>query len=404
MKTLSVRQDFPALGQKIREMPLVYLDHAATALKPRAVIEAIKHFYEFETANVHRGAHYLSNQATEKFENVREAVRQFVNADDSSEIIFTSGTTDSINLVAHSWGLNNLSAGDEIILSEMEHHANIVPWQHVAKLTKAKIHWVAVNNQGELDFADYMKKLSPRTKIVSLVHASNAIGTVNPLKIFFTEAKKVGALTLADVAQSVGFLNLDVKALGCDFLAFSAHKLYGPYGVGVLFARLDILNKMLPYRLGGSMISTVTKSESTYLEAPHRFEAGTPNIAGVIGLGAAIEYVNSIGLPQIEIHEKHLVTQLLSGLKQIGGMQILGDSPSRTSLVSFNIAGVHAADIGQILDQQGIAVRVGHHCNQPLMSRFNVSGTVRVSFGVYNSTEDVDIAIKGIKKAAEMLK
>lgn len=398
-----LRDSFPALRQKVNGAPLVYLDSAATALKPQEVVDVIAEFYAHETANVHRGAHYLSDRATQKFENARQAVCDFLCARNANEIVFTKGTTESINLVAQSWGRRFLRAGDEIILSEMEHHSNIVPWQMLAEDLGMKINYIGVSELGELDYAHYKELLNERTKLVSLTHCSNTLGTFNDIEKFISEAKKFGAKTLVDAAQSVTFHEIDVQRLGCDFLAFSGHKLYGPYGVGVLYGREALLNEMPPYQGGGAMISQVTKDKTTYLNAPQRFEAGTPNISGVIGLGAAIEYVTGLDRAKILKHEKELVQRASDQLKSIKGLRFIGESPTRVNILSFVVNGLHPADIGQILDQQGVAVRVGHHCTQPLMARFGVTGTVRTSFGVYNTVEDVDIFVSALKKAQELL-
>lgn len=399
----SLRADFLALDQKPFGQPLVYLDTAATALKPKPVVEVLSNFYNFEASNVHRGAHYLSDRATEKFEATRERVRQFLAADKVSEVIFTKGTTDSINLVAQTFGRQRLRAGDEIVLSEMEHHSNIVPWQILAKEKGLVIKWAPVDDSGELIFTEYKKLLNEKTRLVSLSHCSNAIGTVNSLREYVGAAHQVGAKVLIDAAQSVTFMTIDVKVLECDFLVFSAHKLYGPFGVGVLFARQAIMDELDPRDGGGAIISEVTKEKTTYLGVPQRFEAGTPNISGVIGLGAAIDYVQSVGLQEIERHAKDLHLKLTSRLNEIEGLVPVGTSASRVNILSFVLKGAHPSDIGQLLDRQGIAVRVGHHCAQPLMRRFGVPGTVRASFGVYNTEEDVEILMRAIQKSQEIL-
>lgn len=404
MKTqINRREDFPALDQKFNGFPFVYLDTAATSLKPRQVLDTVDHFNRFESANIHRGAYSLSNAATEKFEKSRAAVQKFINAKNKSEIIFTKGTTDSINFVAQTYCENNLSVGDEIILTEMEHHSNIVPWQILAKKNKLKINWIPVTNEGELDLVSYKSLLSPRTKFVSIVHCSNALGTVNPIKEIISLAHKCGAKVLVDAAQSVTFMPIDVQALDCDFLAFSAHKLYGMFGVGVLYGKLSILENLNPLQGGGSMISSVTKEDVSFLDSPHKFEAGTPNVSGVIALHSALEYVEKIGLENIHRHESELAQYALQELAKIDGLRFIGQSASRVNIVSFIIKDIHSSDIGQILDQQGIAVRAGHHCAQPLMNRFALPGTVRVSFGVHNTGEDVDILLNALKKVVELL-
>ncbi|MCB0349956.1 MAG: cysteine desulfurase [Bdellovibrionales bacterium] len=398
-----LRSDFPALGQLVSGQPLVYLDHAATSLKPLAVIETIDHFYRHETANVHRGAHYLSDKATQKYEDARTLVKNFINAENNSEIVFTKGTTESINLVAQAYGDEYLNPGDEIILTEMEHHSNIVPWQILAKRKKLTVKWVPVTESGELDLNEFKNILNEKTKIVSVVHCSNVLGTVNNIKAIISAAHNVGAKVLVDAAQSVTFMPIDVQDLNCDFLVFSAHKLYGPFGTGVLFGKSELLNAMPPYQSGGSMITSVSKDESLFLGAPQKFEAGTPNVSGAIALGAAIKYVEKIGLANICAHETELLQYTISELNKINGVRIIGNSSSRVNIVSFVTDGIHGADIGQILDQQGVAIRTGHHCAQPLMNKLKLTGTMRVSLGVYNSREDVDIFIRSLNKAVEML-
>lgn len=399
----NLRGDFPALEQSVYGRPLVYLDTAATALKPKSVIETLHDFYQRETANVHRGAHFLSHSATEKFEQSRVHVKKFIGAADEREIVFTRGTTDSINLVAQTFGRQNLKAGDEIILTEMEHHSNIVPWQILAEELALKIRWVPVDEAGELIVSEYKKLLNEKTKLVSLTHCSNAIGTVNPVQELTRMAHSAGAKVLVDAAQSVTFLPIDVQDLDCDFLAFSGHKLYGPFGVGVLYGKLDLLESLKPPHGGGGMIHLVTKERSTFLGSPQKFEAGTPHIAGVIGLGAAIDYVQSLGREAIGSREKLILNEAVKKLGSVKGLKFIGTSTTRTNIVSFIIEGLHASDIGQILDQQGVAIRTGHHCAQILMNRFSIPGTVRASFGVYNCTEDVDILVQALEKAKEML-
>lgn len=408
---LNLREQFQALDQKIRGKPLVYLDTAATALKPRAVVNRMNDFYKNEVSSVHRGAHYLSDQATLRYEETRNKVAKFINAKDSREIIFTSGTTDGINLVAQAYGRKFFKKGDEIVLTQMEHHSNIVPWQMLAEELDLAIKWITVTDKGELDINSAEQLIGSHTRLVALTHCSNVLGTVNPVKQIVGLAKKVGARVLVDAAQSATFLSIDIEDLGCDFLTFSGHKIYGPFGVGILFGRYDLLEQMSPYRGGGAMISRVSESKTTFLSAPHKFEAGTPNISGVIGLSSAIDFVEQVGLSNIQKHDAELLHRLAQGLKgkqlsSVGprGLKFIGESESRSSILSFIVEGVHASDIGQLLDQQGIAVRVGHHCAQPLMDRFAIPGTVRVSFGVYNSVEDVDIFISALHKALEILR
>lgn len=399
----SVKSEFPALSQSIYGKPFVYLDTAATALKPKPVIEAIQHFYAYEASNVHRGAHYLSSQATEKFEGSRQKVAKFIGASSADEIIFTKGTTESINLVARSWGHENLKDGDEILLTMMEHHSNIVPWQLLASEKNLVLKFAPLLPNGDLDLIAFEKLISNKTRLVAITHASNVLGTVNPIDRIVDISHRHGAKVLVDAAQSVTFLSLNVQKMKCDFLVFSAHKIYGPYGVGILYAPKSILNSMAPYQGGGSMIESVTVEGSRFLKAPHRFEAGTPNISGVIATGTAIDFIKEIGAEYIYKHEMNLLGFLRSKLQQLGGIDFIGESSSAVNICSFNIRGCHASDVGQIIDQLGVAVRAGHHCAQPLMRFYGVSATVRASLGVYNSEEDVDILIQALIKAKGML-
>ena len=403
MTPLQARAEFPALEQKINGHPLVYLDSAATTLKPKVVIEAISNFYAYEAANVHRGAHTLGDNATEKFEATRGSVARLVHAKDAGEIVFTKGTTESINLVVQSWGRRFLRAGDAVILTEMEHHANIVPWQNLADEIGFQIRWIPVTDAGELDFHVYQKLLDKKVKMVSLTFASNTLGTVNDVEKFISAAKSMGAKTLIDAAQAMTIKSVDVQKLNCDFLAFSAHKFYGPFGVGVLYGQSEVLSQMPPYQCGGAMIAEVTKEKTTFLSPPQRFEAGTPNISGVIGFGRAIDFVREISTEKISKHEFELTAHLLERLKALSFVRVIGHSPARVNIVSFVVDGVHSSDIGQLLNQQGVAVRTGHHCTQPLMKRFGITGTVRVSLGVYNNESDVEELIRALKKAREML-
>ena len=396
-----VRAQFPQLDRMVRDRPLVYLDSAATTLKPRAVIDAVSAHLSQGVANVHRGAHWLSDDATERFEAVREQARRFMNASTKNEIIFTRGTTDGLNLLAHSLGRITLNAGDEIVLSQMEHHSNIVPWQMIARERGARVRFAPVRDDGTIDADGFRALLSPRTKIVSLVHLSNALGTVNPLADLFTAARAVGAACVADCAQSASLGALDVTALGCDFLVFSGHKMFGPTGVGVLWGKYEWLERMPPYQGGGSMIADVFEEDTTYLAPPHRFEAGTPSIAEVLGLGAAFDFVTACGPEALARHEA--LDLAVAELRKIDGVRLIGTPPDRRHVVSFLLEGAHPSDVGAILDEQGVAVRAGHHCCQPLMRRFGIPGTVRASFGVYNSTEDVGRFITALKKAKEML-
>lgn len=397
----SIRDEFPQLQVTSHDRPLIYLDSAATTLKPPCVADRIYQFYTKESANVHRGAHQISDQATRFYEEAREKVARFIGSTDSREIVFTRGTTESINLVARSYAGDHLQSGDEIILTEMEHHSNIVPWQLIAEEKELKIKVIPVDENGELIFSRFKELIGPRTKLLSLTHVSNSIGTLNPIKKFIAEAKKQDIVTVVDAAQSVSSQSIDVKDLNCDFLAFSGHKIFGPTGIGVLWGKREILNQMPPYQGGGSMIDQVTFEKTTFLETPQRFEAGTPHIAGAIGLGRALDFVRDLGLENIRSHEEDLVRFATDELSQIQGLRGIGDNPNRVNIVSFILEGVHHSDVSTLVDQQGIALRAGHHCTQPLMDRFGIPGTLRVAFSVYNSREDVVELIKAINKAKE---
>ncbi len=394
---------FPQLQRQVHGRGLVYLDSAATTLKPLPVIEAVEKHLRMNVANVHRGAHVLSDEATAAFEGVREKMQAFIGAASSKEIIFTRGTTESINLLARSLGPLLLGEGDEILLSQMEHHSNIVPWQMIALERKASVRFAPVLDDGSLDFAGFVKMLSRKTKIVSLVHLSNSLGTFNPLAKFFAEAKKVGAVCVADAAQSVAAVALNVKDLGCDFLAMSGHKAFAPTGVGVLYGRSEWLEKMPPYQGGGSMISEVRESGTDFLPPPHRFEAGTPPIAEVIGLGAALDFIRQIGFDRITKHEQQIYQMAEQALEPIQGLRRIGRATDRSHVMSFLLEGAHPSDVGAILDEQGIAVRAGHHCCQPLMKRFGIPGTVRASFSIYTREEDIARLSQGLQKARELL-
>lgn len=397
-----VRQEFPQLQRHARGKKIVYLDSAATSLKPLTVIETVRKAMAEQTANVHRGAHILSDEATEVFENVRESVRRFVGAKSKNEIIFTRGTTEGINLIASSLGQIVLQPGDEILLSQMEHHSNIVPWQMAAQKYQAKVRFAPVLDDGSLDFEAFKSMLNAKTKIVSLVHLSNALGTLNPLEKFFAAAKSVGAITVADAAQSAAVLPLNVEALKADFLVFSGHKVFAPTGVGVLYGCHDLLEKMPPYQGGGSMIHEVTESSVSFLPPPHRFEAGTPAIAEVFGLGAALKFIENLGFQNINKHEKEMMNLVEDETKNLGLIRY-GFAPQRSHAFSFLLKGQHPSDVGAILDEQGVAVRAGHHCCQPLMKRFGISGTVRASFSVYTDESDVRQFVQALKKAQELL-
>ena len=399
-----IKKDFPALKQKVNGKPLVYLDSAATALKPQTVVDRLNQYYTHETANIHRGAHYLSDQGTKNYEKAREKVKVFLNAQSTEEIIFTKGTTESINLVAHSWGHSCLKKGDEILLSQMEHHANIVPWQILAEQTGAKIRVIDIDEKGHLDKESFEKLLCEKTKILAITHCSNVLGTINDIKFFTKKAKLVGAKVLVDGAQAVCCQKVDVQELGVDFYAFSAHKLWGPYGVGVLYAQKSILESMVPYQSGGGMIGEVDFSGTTFNSLPHKFEAGTPHVPGVIGLGEAIDYIETLGMEAICYHGKKLLEKTTEQLGSIDGLKIIGQADHKSSLVSFIVKGVHPNDIGTLLDEQGIAIRTGHHCAQPLMKRFEIPGTIRASFSIYNDDFDIDKLVEGVKKSMELLK
>ena len=399
----AIRQEFPILHQDVRGKPLVYLDNAATTQKPQAVIDRLTEYYTTINANVHRGVHMLSQKATDAFESGREAVRAYLNARDDREVIFVRGTSEAINLVAHGYGRNRLEPGDEIIISSMEHHSNIVPWQMVCEETGAKLRVIPMTDSGELLLEEYARLLSPRTKLVSVVHVSNSLGTVNPVREVTAMAHQVGALVMLDGAQAVQHIPVDVQELGCDFFAFSGHKLYGPTGIGVLWGRQEVLEDMAPYQGGGEMIRTVTFEKTTYNELPHRFEAGTPDIAGVVALEAALEWVSSVGLDRIAAHEADLVEYATQSLSFNRRVQLIGEAKERASVVSFVMEAAHPHDIGTILDSEGIAVRTGHHCTQPVMDRLGIAATARASFAVYNTRDEVDALVSGVNKVAEVL-
>lgn len=399
---LDRRTDFPILAQPIRGQRLVYLDNGATTQKPATVIQVERDFYEHSNANIHRGVHWLSQHATDLYDQARVTTQQFLNAARVEEIVFTSGTTDGINLVAYSWGLENLSAGDEILLTGLEHHSNIVPWQLVAQKTGATIRVVPVLDNGELDLSAYQNLLSEKTKLVGIVHVSNALGTVNPIAEMITMAHEVGAKVLIDGAQAVAHTPVDVQALGCDFYVFSGHKIYGPTGTGVLYARYEVLDAMSPWKGGGDMIHTVSFEQSTYAPVPQRFEAGTPNIAGFVVLAEALRYVLAIGLEAIAAHEDALLAYATAQLKAMKGIQLVGTAEKKAAVLSFLVDGVHPHDLGTILDMDGVAIRAGHHCAMPLMTRLGIPGTARASFAIYNSFDDVDALVASLKKAQKL--
>jgi cysteine desulfurase/selenocysteine lyase len=385
-----IRSDFPILQKKSRGKPLIYLDNASTTQKPQLVIDAISEFYETSNANVHRGVYELSEKATEGYHRTRVELAEFINAEDWRSIIFTSGTTESLNLVAQSWGRANLKAGDEICITQMEHHSNIVPWQLIAGETGVKIKAIPIHTDGTLDIREIEKLVNPKTKIVSLIHESNVFGTINSLAEIISRAKQVGAITVIDAAQSVPHFPVDIAELDCDFLAFSGHKMLGPTGIGVLYGKPDLLKNMPPFLGGGDMINTVTLEESTWNDIPHKFEAGTPKIAQVAGFGAAIEYLNSVGLSQIVDYERKLMTYALKRFNELPDLKLFGPEKSRGPVFSFNFGSIHPHDLAQFLDQDGIAIRAGHHCAQPVMDRLNISATARASLYFYNTAEEID--------------
>ena len=399
---LNIRDQFPILHQKVHGHPLIYFDNAATSQKPLKVIHAISEYYQQENSNIHRGAHYLSNQATEKYEKSREAVRRFINAESTEEIILTKGTTESINLVASCLSQSLFNQGDEILISGLEHHANIVPWQIAAEKTGALIKVIPVLDSGALDMDAFKNLLNPKTKLLALSHISNALGTINPVEEMIALAKEKGALVLIDGAQSVPHMLVDVQALDCDFFCFSAHKIYGPTGIGVLYGKKSQLEKMPPYQSGGEMIKEVSFKGTTFNDLPYKFEAGTPNIAGGIGLLAAIEFMEEVGLEHIARREAELLAYATKKLKELGGVQFVGEAKEKAAVISFLVDGIHPSDLGSVLDKLGIAVRTGHHCAQPIMDRFEIPGTVRASFAVYNTENEIDVFIESIDKVKKM--
>ncbi|HEX3275860.1 MAG TPA: cysteine desulfurase [Gemmatimonadales bacterium] len=393
-----VRDDFPILAREVRGKPLVYLDNAATSQKPHAVIDAITRFYAFENANIHRGVHYLSERATVAYDEVRRRVARFLNAATPDEVVFTRGTTEAINLVAQSWGRTTLRPGDEILISGMEHHANIVPWHLVAGQTGAVVRAVPLTDDGELDLAGFDRLLTERTRLLAVVHVSNALGTINPVRWLVGRARERGIVTLIDGAQSVPHLPIDVQALGCDFFAFSGHKVYGPTGVGVLYGRADRLAAMPPWQGGGDMIESVTLERSTFAPPPARFEAGTPMIAEVMGLGAALEYLEGLGSAAVGAWEEELLGYATERLREIEGVRLIGSAREKAAVLSFVVDGVHPHDVGAVLDDDGIAIRAGHHCAQPVMRRFQVPATARASFAFYNTRAEVDALARAVAR------
>lgn len=398
-----LRADFPILGESIGDRPLVYLDNAASTQKPRAVLQAVSRYYERDNANVHRGVHALSERATLAYEGARSKVADFLGASDESEVVFVRGTTEALNLVASSYGVMVLGEGDEIVLTEMEHHANIVPWQMVCERTGARLRVAPIDDDGVLDLEAYARLLGPRTKIVAVAHVSNALGTVNPVAEIARMAHDAGAAVVVDGAQGVPHGRVDVAALGADFYAFSGHKVYAPMGIGALWARRELLDAMPPWQGGGEMILTVTFEKTTYNVAPHKFEAGTPDVGGAVGLAAAIDYLETAGIDAVAAHEAELLAYAGERLAEVEGLRLIGRSPHKAAVHSFVLDGIHPHDIGTVLDHEGVAVRTGHHCAQPAMERFGVPATVRASFALYNTRTDVDRLIHALGKARELL-
>lgn len=399
-----VRNDFPILSTEVYGKPLVYFDNGATSQKPKQVVEAIDTYYYAQNANVHRGAHHLSQLATEAFEGARTKMKSFINAKDAESIIFTKGTTDSINLVAQSWGRKNLDVGDEVLLSGMEHHSNIVPWQLICEERNAELKIIPVLDDGSIDLDAFKQLCTSKTKMLAVSHISNTLGTINPVKELCAYAHSKGALVLIDGAQAAPHQKIDVQDIDCDFYALSGHKMFAPTGIGILYGKQDVLNSMPPYQGGGEMIKEVSFEGSTYADLPYKFEAGTPNIAGAVGLGAAVDYLDSLDRNALHKHEQELLDYATDELKNIEGIIFYGEAKEKASVISFLVDGIHPFDIGTLLDKMGIAVRTGHHCTQPLMNRFCIPGTVRASFAFYNTKEEIDLFIIALKRAIEILK
>jgi cysteine desulfurase/selenocysteine lyase len=397
-----VRKDFPILGQTIHGKPLVYLDNAATSQKPKSVIDTLNGYYASENSNIHRGVHHLSEQATQDYENVREKIRNFINASDTREVIFVRGTTEAINLVAQSYGRSFIKKDDEIVISAMEHHSNIVPWQILCEQVGARLRVIPINNDGELLLGEYTSLLNDRTRLVAITHVSNALGTINPIRQMVDEAHRYDIPVLVDGAQAAPHMKVDVRNLGCDFYAFSGHKLFGPTGIGVLYGKAKLLEAMPPYQGGGDMISLVTFEKTHYNVLPYKFEAGTPHIAGVIGLGAAVDYVNEIGLDAIEVYESQLLSYGTEALSEVPGLRRVGTAKNKAGVLSFVLGEIHAHDVGTILDREGIAIRTGHHCAMPVMQRFGVPATARASLALYNTKEELDALVRGLHRVIEV--
>ncbi len=398
-----IRAQFPVLHQEVNGQQLVYFDNAATTQKPKVVLDALTDYYQTMNANIHRGVHTLADRATAAFEATRESIRGFINAGEKEEIIFTKGTTDGINLVASSWGRANLQKGDEVIISTLEHHSNIVPWQIICEEKGAVIKVIPVDDNGDLIIEEFNKLLSPKTRLVSVVQVSNALGTINPVKEIIEKAHNAGALVVVDGAQSSSHLTIDVQALDCDFFVFSGHKMYGPTGTGIVYGKRRLLEVMPPYQGGGEMIKEVTFEKTTFNEIPYKFEAGTPNIADIVGLKFAVDFINSLGKENIIAHEEMLLDYAHEKLSSIPGLRFIGTARNKAGVVSFVIEGIHHFDIGMMLDAKGIAIRTGHHCTQPLMARFGIDGTARASFSVYNTTEEIDRLAESLQGIVKMM-
>ena len=399
----AIRAEFPILERTVRGKPLVYLDNAATSQKPRFVLDAITRYYEDENANIHRGVHYLSELATADYENSRVRAQRFLNAAKSNEIIFVRGATEGINLVAQTYGRTHVGAGDEVLITAMEHHSNIVPWQMLCAEKGAKLRVTPINDRGELLLDEFEKLLGPRTKIAAFTHVSNALGSINPVRRMTEMAHRRHVPVLIDGAQAVPHMAVDVQAIDCDFYAFSGHKVYGPTGIGVLYGKAALLDAMPPYQGGGDMISSVTFEKTTYNKLPYKFEAGTPDIAGVIGLGAALDYVTDVGMDAIAVYENELLEYGTEKLSTIPGLRLIGTAAEKAGVLSFVLKDIHPHDVGTILDQEGIAIRTGHHCSQPVMDRFGIPATARASLAIYNTREDIDALAKGIERVREVL-
>ena len=397
-----IRNDFPILQTKVHGKQLVYLDNGATSQKPISVIKKAQEYYSSMNSNIHRGVHALSQVSTEAYESARIKIKSFINALGKNEIIFTRGTTESINLVAQSYGRANFQEGDEVIISQMEHHSNIVPWQMICEEKGAKLKVIPINDEGEIIYEEFEKLLTHKTKFISVVYVSNSLGTVNPVKNIIDLAHQNNIPVLLDAAQAVNHFPIDVQELDCDFLAFSGHKIYGPTGIGVLYGKINLLESMPPYQGGGDMIETVTFERTTYNELPYKFEAGTPNIAGAIGLGEAIDYISRVGLENIALHEKYLLDYATEAVSDIPGLKIIGTAKEKVSVLSFVLDDVHPHDIGTFLDFEGVAIRTGHHCTQPVMDRYNIPATSRASFAMYNTKEEIDTLVNGLRKIIEV--